>query len=153
VHWLLFVTPAITLRILLSIYSVCEVFFLFFSEVTASSGVKIYRLVFVRDIVSYAKQCVSENCLSYMEHRVVIHTEYTEKWGAISQNCVGWYFALQFLATRFGPFKNPPSSNLKYTKRDHLIHQINIFIFRAVGCHLFYYGCLGPETKYKQEIK
>ena len=23
---------------------------------------------------------MSENCLLYMEHRVVIHTEYTEKW-------------------------------------------------------------------------
>jgi hypothetical protein len=73
--------------------------------------------------------------------------------GAISQNCVGWYFAVQFLATSFGPFKSPPSSNLKYTKRGHLIHQINNFIFRAVSYQLFYYGCLGPETKYKQEIK
>jgi len=57
---------------------VCKVFF--FSEVTASSVVNFNRLVFVHDIVSYARQCVSENCLLYMEHRVVIHTEYTEKW-------------------------------------------------------------------------
>lgn len=108
-------------------------FVLFFSEVTTSFVVNnINRLVFVRDIVFSARQCVSENCLLYMEHRVVLHTEYNWEVGAISHNCVGWYFAVQFIATCFGSFKNPPSSNLKYTERDHLIHRFNIIILRAV---------------------
>lgn len=147
-HWLLFVTPAITSWILLSIHSVCEFFFKFFSEVTASSGVKIYRLVFVRDIVSYARQCVSANCLLYMEHRVVIHTEYTEKWGQSVKTALDGILLYNFL--------QHVSAHLKthlQAKRGHLIHQINIFIFRTVSYQVFYHGCLGPETKYKQGIK
>lgn len=78
-RWLLCVTPALKLRILLSSHSACKVFF--FSEITASSVVNINLLVFERDIVFNARQYVSENCLLYMEHHVVIHTEYTEKRG------------------------------------------------------------------------
>jgi hypothetical protein len=40
--------------------------------------VNINRLVFVRDSVFNARQYVSENCLLYMEHHIVLHTEHTE---------------------------------------------------------------------------
>jgi hypothetical protein len=76
-----------------------------------------------------------------------------EAW-AINHSCVGWYFAVQLVAKWFDSFKTPPSRSLKQTKRDHLIHHISIFIFRAVEiptCGIM--GVWGAETEYKQEIK
>jgi hypothetical protein len=65
--------------------------------------VNINRLVFVRDIVFNARQCVSENCLLCMEHRVVIHTEYSEKWGLSVETALDGillYNLLQHVSTR-----------------------------------------------------
>lgn len=40
---------------------------------------------------------MSENCLSYVEHRVVIHTEYNEKWGQSVKTALDGILLYNFL--------------------------------------------------------
>ena len=55
----------------------------------------------------------------------MIHTEYTEKWGQSDETVLDGILLYNLLQHVSTPSKIPPSSNLKYTKRDHLIHHIN----------------------------